>query len=80
MAFIIILSYGFKEFRGCRGGHPVFGFTLSNEYDGFNTELGMMHTVQYQELPRFEYHPNNSEPYKVLLRRLGAEELDRRGW
>lgn len=26
----------------------------------------------------FEYHPENDDPYKVLLRRLGAEALEER--
>jgi hypothetical protein len=28
----------------------------------------------------FEYHPGNEAPYQVLLRRLGVEELQARGW
>jgi hypothetical protein len=29
--------------------------------------------TQWFERARFEYHPNNPDPYKVLLGRLGAE-------
>lgn len=35
--------------------------------------------TQWFERARFEYHPNNPEPYKVLLGRLGAETLRSRG-
>jgi hypothetical protein len=28
----------------------------------------------------FEYHPDNQDPYTVLLRRLGAEMLVAREW
>ncbi|HEY0601816.1 MAG TPA: hypothetical protein VGD58_02840 [Herpetosiphonaceae bacterium] len=35
--------------------------------------------TQWFERARFEYHPNNPEPYKVLLGRLGAETLRARG-
>jgi hypothetical protein len=52
-----------------RGGLPIFGYPLTNEH----TRDGM--TVQYFERAVFEWHPNNPEPYKVLLRRLGAEAL-----
>jgi hypothetical protein len=34
--------------------------------------------VQYFERAVFEYHPENDEPYRVLLRRLGAEALARK--
>ena len=36
--------------------------------------------TQYFERAVFEYHPNNPEPYTVLLRRLGADDLQSRGW
>jgi len=52
-----------------RGGLPIFGYPLTNE----RIEDGM--TVQYFERAVFEWHPQNPEPYKVLLRRLGAEAL-----
>ena len=35
--------------------------------------------TQWFERARFEYHPNNPEPYQVLLGRLGAEVLKERG-
>jgi hypothetical protein len=40
------------------------------------------HTVvtQYFERAVFEHHPDNSVEWRVLLRRLGAEALDQRGW
>jgi hypothetical protein len=52
-----------------RGGLPIFGYPLTSE----RQEGGM--TVQYFERAVFEWHPDNPEPYKVLLRRLGAEAL-----
>jgi hypothetical protein len=50
---------------------PIFGYPLTNERD----EDGM--TIQYFERAVFEWHPNNPTPYKVLLRRLGADALAR---
>ncbi len=39
------------------------------------------HTVltQWFERARFEYHPDNAAPYKVLLGRLGAQVRNERG-
>jgi hypothetical protein len=55
-----------------RGGLPLFGFPLTDEVleDG--------RTTQYFERAVMEWHPENADPYKVLLRRLGAEALLRR--
>jgi hypothetical protein len=36
--------------------------------------------VQWFERARFEHHPNNPQPYRVLLGRLAADALDRYGW
>ncbi|MEI7768756.1 MAG: hypothetical protein WCI67_02150 [Chloroflexales bacterium] len=36
--------------------------------------------VQYFERARFEYHPDNPEPYRVLLGRLSADQVERYGW
>ncbi len=37
--------------------------------------------TQYFERAVFEHHPENAgTEYEVLLRRLGAEMLDERGW
>jgi hypothetical protein len=36
--------------------------------------------VQWFERARFEYHPNNPNPYKVLLGRLAADRVDAFGW
>jgi Tol biopolymer transport system component len=54
----------------------LFGYPISEEFVDPATGL----VTQYFERAVFEYHPDNPEPYKVLLRRLGAEELVRRGW
>jgi hypothetical protein len=36
--------------------------------------------VQWFERARFEYHPNNPGPYKVLLGRLAADRVEAFGW
>lgn len=55
------------------GGLPVFGYPVSAEIweDG--------RVVQYFERNRFELHPENQPPYRVLLGLLGIERLQSSG-
>ncbi|MDI3340682.1 MAG: hypothetical protein QJR03_09135 [Sphaerobacter sp.] len=82
------LCAGFRAFwetHGLEFGDPgvsfreslaLFGYPISEEFTDPATGL----TVQYFERARFEYHPDNPEPYRVLLGRLGADRLAERGW
>ncbi len=54
----------------------LFGYPISQPY--VDTETGLL--TQYFERAVFELHPDNPDPYRVLLRRLGADVLDARGW
>ena len=54
----------------------LFGYPISEEF--IDPETGL--TMQYFERARFEYHPDNPEPHQILLGRLGADELQERGW
>ncbi len=54
----------------------LFGYPISEEF----TDPASGLTVQYFERARFEYHPENPEPYRVLLGLLGIEEVRARGW
>ncbi|MBX6341468.1 MAG: hypothetical protein IRY97_03345 [Thermomicrobiaceae bacterium] len=45
----------------------LFGYPISEEFRDPQTGL----VTQYFERARFEYHPNNPDPYKVLLGLLG---------
>ncbi len=54
----------------------LFGYPISEPFKEANSGL----LVQYFERAVFEYHPNNPEPYRIELRRLGAEQLAARGW
>lgn len=51
----------------------LFGYPVSEEF--IDPESGLI--VQYFERARFEYHPNNPDPYKILLGRLSADLLGR---
>lgn len=66
------LCHGFRAFWEEHGGLRIFGYPLTGEI----VEDGL--TVQYFERAVFEFHPNNQPPYDILLRRLGAEALERR--
>lgn len=49
----------------------LFGLPVTGIFK--NTANGETYDVQWFERARFEWHPNNPDPYKVLLGRLGAE-------
>ena len=68
------LRGAFKTFWEQNGGLPIFGYPISEVVDEDGTK------VQYFERARFEYHPDNPDPYKILLGRLGADTLARLGW
>lgn len=50
-------------------GLPLMESRVERNADGFNVE------TQWFERARFEYYPNNPDPYKVLVGRLGSEAL-----
>jgi hypothetical protein len=56
----------------------LFGYPISEPYDEINAEDGQRYRVQYFERARFELHPQNQPPYRVLLGRLGFSSLIRR--
>ena len=75
------LSNGFLGYWQSHGGLLQFGFPISEEFDEVSATDGKVHTVQYFERTRFEYHPENKgTPYEVELGQLGREEMKRRGW
>ncbi|NJP06935.1 MAG: S8 family serine peptidase [Chloroflexaceae bacterium] len=51
----------------------LFGLPLSEPHQAL-AEDGSLLTVQWFERARFEYHPNNAEPYQVLLTRWAPNE------
>jgi hypothetical protein len=61
----------FLDFFNARGGLEIFGYPLTEAFD--DPTHGGLH-VQYFQRARMEWHPANSEPYKVQLGLL-ADEL-----
>lgn len=53
----------------------LFGYPLTEPFTEMNPDTGELLMTQYFERARMEYHPNNPNPYKVLLGRLGASSL-----
>ena len=62
----------FLHFWSERGGLAVFGYPLTGQF-----QEGWLQ-VQYFERAVFEWHPENDDPWKVLLRRVGADALAER--
>jgi Mg-chelatase subunit ChlD len=63
----------FLSFWRTNGGLLVFGYPI----DSARQANGRV--AQWLERNRFELHPENATPYRVLLGRLGVEELERQG-
>ena len=57
----------------------LFGYPLSEPMLETNGD-GDTVLTQYFERAVFEWRPDNPPEWRVLLRRLGAEEMARRGW
>ncbi|MDI3339721.1 MAG: N-acetylmuramoyl-L-alanine amidase [Sphaerobacter sp.] len=75
------LAYGFRDYWYRNGGLPIFGYPISEEFQERSKTDGQVHTVQYFERARFEWHPDKrGTPYEVLLGHLGREILIGRGW
>ncbi|GEM_PF-3749372 len=62
-----IVSNAFLTFFDQHGGETMFGFPLSEA----RIENGII--VQWFEKARFEWHPENPEPYRVQLGLIGEE-------
>jgi hypothetical protein len=67
------LALPFSPYWERSGGIPVFGYPISPQL----FEVG--YRVQYVERQRLEHHPENSEPYTILLGLLGIEIAQRGG-
>lgn len=59
----------FLKFYETTGDMPRYGAPITEQFN--DPKSGLL--VQYFQLVRFEYHPTNPEPYKVLLGLLGDE-------
>jgi beta propeller repeat protein len=62
----------FLDYWNKNGGLAQQGFPISNVMGEQSDLDGKPYTVQYFERAVFEYHPENSAPYDVLLSQLGT--------
>ena len=65
----------FLEYWQQRGGLPVFGYPTTPARQEANRDTGQVYLTQSFERNRFELHPENAQPYDVLLGRLGEDIL-----
>ena len=68
------LAPDFFTYWQTNGGLNQFGYPLTEE---FRQQLadGRTYTVQYFERARFERHPENQQPYTILLGQFGRQTL-----
>jgi hypothetical protein len=66
----------FLTYWNSRGGLPVFGYPISEEFEEASPTDGVTRIVQYFERARFEYHPNNPRGQQVQLGLLGRQYLE----
>jgi glucose/arabinose dehydrogenase len=62
----------FLQYWQQNGGLLQQGYPISDEFTEVSDLNGKPYTVQYFERAVFEYHPENSPPYDVLLSQLGT--------
>jgi len=62
----------FYQYWQDHGGLTINGYPISDEIVQ-NLENGQPYTVQYFERARYEYHPENSDPSRVLLGQFGRQ-------
>jgi hypothetical protein len=75
------LAYGFRDFWHEHGGLARFGYPISEEFPELNPDTGEIHTVQYFERARFEYHPELAgTPFEVQLGLLIRDDIEAQGW
>ena len=55
------------------GGLAQFGYPLTEAFLETNPSDGRLYRVQYFERNRFEWHPENTAPYNILLGLLGRD-------
>jgi hypothetical protein len=63
----------FQDYWAAHGGLPIFGYPISGERQERNAADGRTYIVQWFERARFEWHPENSGPFTVLLGHLGRQ-------
>ena len=66
-------SARFRAYWATHGGLAVNGYAISPERQEVSPTDGKPYVVQWFERARFEWHPENSDPFRVLLGQLGRQ-------
>jgi len=66
----------FRAYWEQHGGLAQQGFPISEEFSERSDLNGQTYTVQYFERAVFEFHPENQQPFDVLLSQLGKFQWD----
>jgi spore germination protein len=74
------LAGPFRDYWLGHGGLFVSGLPITEEFTEISPDDGKPYTVQYFERARYEYHPEQAEPYTVLLGLVGNRMLREKGW
>jgi hypothetical protein len=61
------------------GGLPVFGYPVLALAPETNPDTNQTYLTQWFERERLEVHPENAQPYNILLGRLGVQRLQQLG-
>ncbi|MFL5733476.1 MAG: hypothetical protein ACJ78Q_09755 [Chloroflexia bacterium] len=67
------LGEPFLSYWRNNGGLGIFGYPISEPFDEVNADNSKTYLVQYFQRNRFEFHPENKQPYDVLLGLLGRD-------
>ena len=70
------LAEPFLSYWKNNGGLAIFGYPISEPFNEKNETDGKTYLVQYFQRNRFEFHPENQQPYDVLLGLLGKDYMD----
>ena len=68
----------FLDYWTGHGGLAQQGYPISEPFGERSDLNGQVYTVQYFERSVFEYHPENTAPFKVLLSQLGTFQYRRK--
>jgi uncharacterized protein YkwD len=69
----------FRLYWEQNGGLPVFGYPVTPARPEIDPATNSIFLTQWFERNRFELHPENQPPYRVLLGRLGEQRLRQTG-
>jgi hypothetical protein len=74
------IESSFVDYWELNGELPVFGYPITEASHQEQLDSDQAVFTQWFERGRLEIHPDNPEPYTILMGRLGADRLRQLGW